>query len=122
MPSSWRIRCFWRRHRTRVNRRRAPSARTVAVQVISMTRLEAFPIRAGCAGSFHDKIEKKGTVAMRQFIQGTDEDFEALEIRAIGRCLRYRAQEMPPGCTPTHKAVGFEINPLTEAAVLYVER
>jgi ATP-dependent Clp protease ATP-binding subunit ClpA len=59
---------------------------------------------------------------MRQFIQGSDEDFQALEMRAIGRCLRYRAQEMPPGCTPSHAPVGFEVNPITEAAILYVQR
>lgn len=59
---------------------------------------------------------------MHQFFDGTDADYESLGIRAIGRCIRYRSQAMPPGCTPTHAHVGFEINPLNDKAVLYVER
>ncbi|MCX6924339.1 MAG: AAA family ATPase [Verrucomicrobia bacterium] len=59
---------------------------------------------------------------MNQFIEGTDADFEGLGIRAIGRCIRYRSQAMPPGCNPTHAHVGFEVNPLNDKAILYVER
>jgi hypothetical protein len=59
---------------------------------------------------------------MRQFIEGTDSDYEKLGIRAIGRCIRYRSQTMPPGCTPTHAHVGFEVNPLNDTAILYVGR
>ena len=59
---------------------------------------------------------------MIQFIEGSDADFDALGIRAIGRCIRYRSQVMPPGCTPTRAHVGFEINPLNDKAILYVER
>src|SRR5260221_5074687 len=58
---------------------------------------------------------------MHQFIEGTDADFEGLAIRAIGRCIRYRSQAMPPGCSPTHAHVGFEVNPLNDKAILYVE-
>jgi hypothetical protein len=59
---------------------------------------------------------------MNQFFDGTDADYEGLAIRAISHCVRYRSQAMPPGSTPTHVHVGFEINPLNEAATLYVER
>jgi hypothetical protein len=58
---------------------------------------------------------------MHQFIEGTDADYERLGIRAIGRCIRYRSQRMPPGCTPAHAHVGFEVNPLNDTAILYVE-
>jgi hypothetical protein len=58
---------------------------------------------------------------MHQFIEGTDEGFEGLGIRAIGRCIRYRSQAMPPGCTPPRAHVGFEVNPLNNMAILYVE-
>ena len=59
---------------------------------------------------------------MHQFIEGSNSDFEALGIRAIGRCIRYRSRAMPPGCTPTHAHVGFEVNPLNDKAILYVAR
>jgi ATP-dependent Clp protease ATP-binding subunit ClpA len=59
---------------------------------------------------------------MRQFIEGSDADFEGLGIRAIGRCIRYRSRAMPPGCTPGRAHVGFEVNPLNDKAILYVQR
>jgi hypothetical protein len=58
---------------------------------------------------------------MHQFIEGTDADFEGLAIRAIGRCIRYRSQAMPPGSNPARAHVGFEINTLNDAATLHVE-
>jgi hypothetical protein len=59
---------------------------------------------------------------MHQFIEGTDVDYEKLAIRAIGRCIRYRSQTMPPGCNPAQAHVGFEVSPLNDTAILYVER
>jgi hypothetical protein len=57
---------------------------------------------------------------MKQFIMGTEQAFQDLEQRANRSCVRFRAQEMPPGSTPGAADVGFEINQSSGAARLYV--
>jgi ATP-dependent Clp protease ATP-binding subunit ClpA len=59
---------------------------------------------------------------MRQFIEGSDEAYEALRLHATGACARFAGQEMPPDCDPSTADVGFEIDPSTGAAKLLVER
>lgn len=58
---------------------------------------------------------------MHQFTNGSDSAYAELEARATGRCIRFRNQQMPPGSTPRHANVGFEIDPDTRAAILYVQ-
>ena len=59
---------------------------------------------------------------MRQFIQGTDAAYSALEQRANGRCIRFRNEDMPPGSHPEQADVGFEIEAENRSARLYVAR
>ena len=59
---------------------------------------------------------------MRQFITDNDVAFRDLEERARLACIRYRSQEMPPGCTPDHADIGFEVSDNPRSARLYVER
>lgn len=59
---------------------------------------------------------------MRLFIQGDDELFTQLEQRAQGICVRYKAQEMPPGSVPDSSDIGFEIDTATGQSTLYVSR
>ncbi len=59
---------------------------------------------------------------MRQFIEGVAADYEGLEQRATGRCIRFRDQEMPPGSMPSHANVGFEVERGTGRATLFVGR
>ncbi len=48
---------------------------------------------------------------MKQFIHGNNKAFKDLEKRAKQACVRFRNQEMPPGCMPGKADIGFEINP-----------
>lgn len=57
---------------------------------------------------------------MKQFIYGNDEAFRALEEQAKFACVRFRDQEMPPGCNPEKADVGFEVNPDSGSAKLFV--
>jgi ATP-dependent Clp protease ATP-binding subunit ClpB len=66
-------------------------------------------------------MKNGGGNTLQQFINGSDEAWADLESRAIGRCIRFRDQEMPTGSTPKHAHVGFEIDPITKIAILYVQ-
>ncbi|MDF7824365.1 AAA family ATPase [Pontiellaceae bacterium B12227] len=57
---------------------------------------------------------------MKQFINGSDGDYTVLEERAVGRCIRYKDQELPPTCSPSHAHVGFEVNVETGKVTLLV--
>lgn len=59
---------------------------------------------------------------MRQFVQGNEPAFADLERRARNTCIRFRSQELPPGCTPEQADVGFEIDSGTGATRLLVSR
>lgn len=59
---------------------------------------------------------------MQQFLHASDSAFEALKHRALGTCIRFRNQEMPPECDPGNADVGFEINAESGAATLLVQR
>lgn len=59
---------------------------------------------------------------MRQFLVDNDVAFRDLEERAKWACIRFRGLEMPPGSTPGRADVGFEIDPDSGAARLYVSR
>jgi len=58
---------------------------------------------------------------MQQFINGSNTAWRYLETRATGRCIRFKDQEMPPGCAPHKAHVGFEIVPNSLEAVLLVQ-
>jgi len=58
---------------------------------------------------------------MRQFLTNNDVAFHDLEERARWACIRFRGQEMPPGCIPNHADIGFEVSetpPDTGAPIL----
>ena len=59
---------------------------------------------------------------MRQFINGSDQAFAALEHSARGACVRFGNQEMPAGCTPGRATVGFEVDAVSGEARLLVSR
>lgn len=59
---------------------------------------------------------------MRQFIYGSDAAFEELERRALGVCVVFGDQELPPGCDPPTARIGFELQPESPAACLLVDR
>lgn len=59
---------------------------------------------------------------MKQFLTGTDAAFRALEERAKWACIRFRGLEMPPGSNPNRADVGFEIDPDSGVARLFVSR
>ena len=58
---------------------------------------------------------------MRQFIDGADWAWAELKKRAGNHCIRFKNQEMPPGSTPSHAHVGFEIDSRSHAALLLVQ-
>ena len=58
---------------------------------------------------------------MRQFIQGNDKAWQELEGKARGHCIRFKNQEMPPGCIPRQAHVGFEIDSGSGQAMLLVQ-
>ena len=58
---------------------------------------------------------------MRQFINGSNSNWKQLEHQATGKCIRFRDQEMPSGSIPCQAHVGFEIDPRSQAAILYVQ-
>ncbi len=57
---------------------------------------------------------------MRQFINRSDQAFKDLEERAKWDCIRFRQQELPPGCLPNRTDIGFEIDHKSGAAKLLV--
>lgn len=59
---------------------------------------------------------------MRQFFEGSDEAWTQLARRSTGRCIRFRDQEMPPGCVPDRASVGFEVDDGSGTARLLVTR
>lgn len=59
---------------------------------------------------------------MRQFLANNEAAFRDLEERAKWACIRFRNQEMPPGCNPDHADVGFEIDEGQGAARLLVTK
>lgn len=59
---------------------------------------------------------------MRQFLDGGDPAFTALEQQATGSCVVFQQQAMPPGATPTTARVGFEVAAPGGPATLFVER
>ena len=58
---------------------------------------------------------------MRQFIEGADWAWDELKIKVNCHCIRFKNQEMPPGCIPNHAHVGFENDPQSQAVVLLVQ-
>jgi len=58
---------------------------------------------------------------MRQFIEGADWAWDELKLKANYHCIRFKDQQMPPGCTPNRAHVGFEIDPRSKTAVLLVQ-
>ena len=58
---------------------------------------------------------------MNQFINGADSSWRDLNKKAARNCIRFKDQEMPPGCVPSKAHVGFEIDPGSQAAVLFVQ-
>ncbi len=59
---------------------------------------------------------------MEQFITGNDKAFSKLERKAKRACIRFRNQELPPGCLPNRAAIGFEIIPGSDKATLWVTK
>jgi hypothetical protein len=59
---------------------------------------------------------------MRQFLIDNETAFRDLEERARRCCVRFRDQEMPPGCNPNQAGIGFEISESPPTARLFVER
>ena len=59
---------------------------------------------------------------MQQFIRGNDAQWNALVEAARGGCVRFCAQDMPPGSTPATADVGFEVDPANGASRIYVSR
>ena len=55
---------------------------------------------------------------MRQFFANNEQAFSDLEVRARTACIRFRNQEMPPGCNPAQNDVGFEVNEQGQARLL----
>jgi ATP-dependent Clp protease ATP-binding subunit ClpA len=59
---------------------------------------------------------------MKKFINGSNGQFEDLERRATGACVRFRDVELPPGTSPPTGMVGFEIDPRNGFAKFLVQR
>ena len=59
---------------------------------------------------------------MKQFISGHKTAFQSLEQRAKSACVRFRKLGLPYGCTPQKADIGFEIDPVSGSAILWVER
>jgi ATP-dependent Clp protease ATP-binding subunit ClpB len=59
---------------------------------------------------------------MRQFIDGTNEAFSRLETNARGACVRFRDQQLPPGCQPDSSDIGFEVDVDSGRAFVLVRR
>ena len=59
---------------------------------------------------------------MRQFFAGDRSAFDKLEEHARRACVRFRRQEMPPGCDPPEADIGFEVDEVTGTARLLVAR
>ncbi len=59
---------------------------------------------------------------MKKFINGLDTAFQDLEERAKCACIRFSAQELPSNCSPGQADIGFEINPDSGKAKLWVSK
>jgi len=59
---------------------------------------------------------------MWQFLSAGDSAFAALKKRAIGACVVFPDQVMPPGSTPATARVGIEVRAVDGSATLFVER
>jgi len=59
---------------------------------------------------------------MKQFAASNNAAFQDLEERAKRACIRFRGQELPPGCEPDHTDIGFEVTQNPPAAKLYVQQ
>lgn len=59
---------------------------------------------------------------MRQFFVPGDGAFSDLEQRATGRCIRFRGQEMPPGCHPDRADIAFEFDAQRGCARLLIQK
>lgn len=57
---------------------------------------------------------------MRQFFTWTEDDFQMLEQHARRACVVFWNQELPPGCIPARRKIGFGIDPKTGRASLFV--
>jgi len=58
---------------------------------------------------------------MRQFFTGENNPLKGLEKKAQNACVTFSDQELPPGCSPTHAKIGFEIASTGEST-LFVEK
>ena len=58
---------------------------------------------------------------MRQFIDGSEHEWTQLRRRAERACICFPGQTLPPGADPTAARVGFEVNPRTGRALLFVD-
>lgn len=59
---------------------------------------------------------------MNQFLNATDAGLRNLEAKAKGKCIRFRQQAMPPGCSPARADIGFEIDSGSGIASLHVQK
>lgn len=59
---------------------------------------------------------------MIRFINSGNAAFAALERQAIGRCVVFPRQLMPPGATPSRARIGFELSETDGTALLLVDR
>jgi len=59
---------------------------------------------------------------MRQFINGTVNDYITLEKKAKGKCIRFKNQEFPPFFSPNSGDIGFEVEENSNNAILLVSR
>jgi hypothetical protein len=59
---------------------------------------------------------------MRQFFDGDESAYGGLEERARRACVRFRRQEMPPGCDPPEADIGFEIEEASGTVRLLVTK
>lgn len=59
---------------------------------------------------------------MRQFFAGSDDAFASLEHRARSACVVFNDQELPPVSIPSRSRVGFEVDPVSGSAFLFVQR
>ncbi len=58
---------------------------------------------------------------MLQFIHGNAGEWADLERRAIGACICFQGQDLPPGAEPRQARVGFEVKASSGEAWLYVD-
>jgi len=59
---------------------------------------------------------------MRQFLEGSDAAYADLERKATGACLTFGNEEMPVGTSVPRARIGFEVDPASREARLFVDR